>query len=36
MLRREDFLMIQSRVKAGVYQEDIASSGCIQDGKSGG
>ena len=25
MLRREDFLMIQSRVKAGVYQKDIAA-----------
>ena len=25
MLRREDFLMIQSRVKAGVYQKDVAS-----------
>lgn len=25
MLRREDFLMIQARVKAGVYQKDIAA-----------
>ena len=25
MLRREDFLMIQSRVKAGVYQKDVAA-----------
>lgn len=25
MLRREDFLMIQSRVRAGVYQKDIAA-----------
>lgn len=25
MLRREDFLMIQARVKAGVYQKDVAA-----------